>query len=57
MELANKMGTKRYTAIASKYEKTGAQIRMTLDELNQARKELEAADSNLARGKINTAEP
>lgn len=57
MELANKMETKRYKAIASKYEKTGAQIRMTLDELNQVRKELEAADNNLARGKINTAEP
>jgi hypothetical protein len=55
--MCKKLPEKKYRTMASKYEKTGADIRMSLDDLNQVRRELEAADSALARGEVDTKTP
>jgi len=57
LEMAKHLPGKRYQTICSKYEKTGSELRLTLDELNYIRKELEAGNNNLLKGDIDTSTP
>ena len=48
---------RKYNKIGSRFERTGSDIKVTLNDLNAVRLELEQADNNLARGIIDTSTP